>query len=157
MIRFHPSLNTLRDPALYIHSTLERRALSASSRSSADASLLSSWSRVFPLWQVGLGAETSSDSAGRGPRRCSCARAASRTGGREAPEEARSTGSSASLTEGHAGEFFLETFLLLRVAGAREAVGEFEETLFFLLPGVEPGLDEVGDDAAGARLARLRQ
>src|SRR6266545_5619078 len=29
--------------------------------------------------------------------------------------------SSASLTEGHAGEFFLETFLLLRVAGAREA------------------------------------
>ena len=78
-------------------------------------------------------------------------------GGREAPEEARSTGSSASLTEGHAGEFFLETFLLLRVAGAREAVCKFEETLFFLLPGIEPGLDEVGDDAAGARLPRLRQ
>ena len=81
----------------------------------------------------------------------------SRTGGREPPEEGRSTGSSASLTEGHAGEFFLETFLLLRIAGAREAVGAFEEALFFLLPSIQPGLDKIGDDAAGARLAGLRQ
>lgn len=46
------------------------------------------------------------------------------------PEEARSTGPSASLTEGHAGKFLLETFPLLRVAGAREAVDAFEEALF---------------------------
>jgi len=33
-------------------------------------------------------------------------------------------------TEGHAGEFFLEAFLFLRVAGAQKAVHEFEEALF---------------------------
>jgi len=46
------------------------------------------------------------------------------------------------LTEGHAGEFFLETLLLLRIAGARQAVGELEEALSFLLPGVEPDPQE---------------
>jgi hypothetical protein len=35
-------------------------------------------------------------------------------------------------TEGHAGEFFLETFLLFRVAGAQQAVHELEEALFVL-------------------------
>jgi len=44
-------------------------------------------------------------------------------------------------TEGHAGEFFLETLALLRIAAARQAVGEIEEAFFFPFPDVEPGLD----------------
>lgn len=43
------------------------------------------------------------------------------------------TGSSASLAEGDLGELFLETFLLLRIAGARETVRELEEARFFLV------------------------
>ena len=61
------------------------------------------------------------------------------------------------LTEGHAGQIFLDTPLFLRVAGMREAVGQVEETLPLLFPGFQAGLDKLGDDAVGARVARLHE
>jgi hypothetical protein len=40
------------------------------------------------------------------------------------------------------------------VTGLRETVRELEEAFPLLLSGLEAGLDEVGNDAAGTRLAR---
>lgn len=57
---------------------------------------------------------------------------AGRTGGRGGREVGGSTGSSASRTEGHTREVFFELFLLLRVGGARQPIGQIEEPL--LLP-----------------------
>jgi len=48
-----------------------------------------------------------------------------------------------SLIESHAGEFILEALLLPRIAAARQAVGEIEEALSFLLPRAS-GLTSVG-------------
>jgi hypothetical protein len=60
-------------------------------------------------------------------------------------------------TEGHAGELFLELSLFFRVSRSREAIRAFEEAPLLLFPRLEPGFDEIGDDAAGARLGRLRE
>lgn len=103
------------------------------------------------------GAEVLTPSDDRNPRRRSSARVIFRRGGHEAPEEDRSTGPSASLTESHARELCLELVLLLGVAGVREAVRELEKALLFLIPGIEPVFDQGGDDAAGARLVRSCQ
>ena len=46
----------------------------------------------------------------------------------------RSTGSSASLTEGHSGQLFFETALLLRIEGTRQAVGQLNEAFSLLFP-----------------------
>src|SRR5712691_12106879 len=140
MIRLHLSLNTLRDTALHTHSTLERRARSASSRSSADASLLSSWSRVFPFGRLASEQKRLrilSFAADLEGAEILVPRSIRRLGFRLPPRlqlvevlggdlalaqpleqvvakrrRKSGPGSSASLTEGHAGEFFLETFLL---------------------------------------------
>ena len=61
------------------------------------------------------------------------------------------------LTEGHAGQLFLETFLVFRSAGMRQAASQIEETFPFLLPGFDTGLDELNNDPVGARVAGLRQ
>src|SRR3990170_3000067 len=63
----------------------------------------------------------------------------------------------ALLPEGHARKLFLETFLLLRIAGTRQAVSQLKEALPFLLTSLDPGLDEINNDAVGARAADLRQ
>jgi hypothetical protein len=55
----------------------------------------------------------------------------------------RSTGFWALLTEGHAGQLFLETLPLFRIAGTRQAVSQLEEAFPFLLPGFDTGLDEI--------------
>ena len=61
------------------------------------------------------------------------------------------------LTEGHAGQFCLETFLIFRIAGMRQAVGQLEDAFSFQLPGFDTGLDELNNDAVGARVIGLRQ
>jgi hypothetical protein len=59
------------------------------------------------------------------------------TGDRAAPEEDRSTGFWALLTEGHDGQLFLETLLLFRVVGTRQAVSQLDKAFPFLLPDVD--------------------
>ncbi len=61
------------------------------------------------------------------------------------------------LTEGHAGQLCLELFPVFRIAGMRQAVGQFREAFPRLLPGLDTGLDEFNNDAVGARVAGLRQ
>jgi len=77
--------------------------------------------------------------------------------GRGAREAVRSTGSWALLTKGHAGQLFLEPFLIFRVAGMRQALGQLEEAFPFPLPSFDTRLDEMNNDAVGARDAGLRQ
>src|SRR5881628_1789136 len=57
----------------------------------------------------------------------------------------------ALLTEGHDGQLFLETCLLFRVAGTRQAISQLDEAFPFLLPGFDTRLDELNNDSVGAR------
>lgn len=59
--------------------------------------------------------------------------------------------------ERHPGQVFLKALLLLRVARIREAVGKFEESLPFLLPCFETGLDKFDNDSICAGAAGLCQ
>ena len=61
------------------------------------------------------------------------------------------------LTERHASQIRLDTLMFLRIAGMREAVGQVEETLPFLLSSLEASLDEIDNDTIGARVARLHE
>ena len=72
-------------------------------------------------------------------------------------EADRSTGFWALLTEGHDSELFFETGLLFRIARPCQAVSQLDEAFLFLLPGFDAGLDELNDDAVGARAAGPRQ
>src|SRR5271170_1223343 len=64
-----------------------------------------------------------------------------------------STGSSASLTEGHACQFLLDALPFGRVRRTGEPVRETEEPVLFGLLRLQAGFDEVDKDSIIARLA----
>jgi hypothetical protein len=47
--------------------------------------------------------------------------------------------------------------VIFRIAGTRQAVSQLKEAFPFLLAGLHTGLDEINNDAVGARVAGLRQ
>lgn len=55
-----------------------------------------------------------------------------------------------SITEGTACKLLLETPLFRRIGGIDETIGKLEERPFFLFPSLEPRLDQLNDDSAGA-------
>ena len=69
----------------------------------------------------------------------------------------RTTGSSASVAEGQAGEFVLEAGLIGGVLRLRQTLRDVEEVLLLPVGGVQPRLDEIDEYAAGARAAGLGQ
>jgi len=62
-----------------------------------------------------------------------------------------STGSSASVAEGQARQLFLDLLLLSTVLGPCQSVRKLEESITLGVLSLEPGFDQLRDDAAGAR------
>jgi len=69
--------------------------------------------------------------------------------------EDRSTESSASITERHPRELFLQSLTLGRVARFSKSIHEQKKLLFLGVFGLKPGLDQVYENAIGACLPRL--
>ena len=58
----------------------------------------------------------------------------------------------ASVAKGQARQLFLEQLLLGPVARPCKSVRELEKTIALSIVGLEPGFDQIGDDAASTRL-----
>lgn len=68
---------------------------------------------------------------------------------------AGSTGSSASITESHAGQLLFEEALLLRISTLRQAIRHLEKAPLLLLLRGKAGFDELDEDAACAHPSRF--
>src|SRR5438034_6947010 len=94
-------------------------------------------------------------SACKGPQLRSADPLRDRKGARADSVEDWSTESSASITERHPREFFLQSLPLGRVSRFSESIHEQKKLFLLGVFGLKPGLDQVHENPIGACLPRL--
>ncbi len=109
--------------------------------------------RAHPVPQVPIPSRLS---ACTGPRSISAVPPVGRRGAGEEQGEDRSIGSWASVTEGHAREFFFNALPLVWIGCLPESIGKTKEALFFGLPALKPRFDQLHQNSVGARIPSSR-